>query len=103
MRKRHASCAKLSTRERWLKQSFPRVRNSHTVLSFGADTVPDVRDAMASNPLQHGAPRRFKVLVAGNNVHSDAKLHDIARYTDEGHFIHFAAFGIPGKPVMFNK
>ncbi|KAJ4362083.1 hypothetical protein N0V83_011025 [Neocucurbitaria cava] len=62
----------------------------------------DVRDTMNANPLQHGAPRCFKVLLAGKDVASEAKLHDITRFTDEGHFIHFASFGIPGKAIRFN-
>ena len=66
------------------------------------NTESDARDALVANPLQHGNPRAFKVLLAGEDVSSDAKLHDIERFKDEDHFIHFAAFGIPDKPVRFN-
>ncbi|KAI8298950.1 Jerky protein-like protein-like [Colletotrichum sp. SAR11_240] len=62
----------------------------------------DVRISLAANPLQLGAPRCFKVLLAGKDVVVDAKLHDKSRFVDEGHHIHFAQFGIPGKGVRLN-
>lgn len=68
-----------------------------------ANLCSEAREAVTTNPLQHGTPRCFKVLIAGHDVVKEAKLHDLERYSDEGHFIHFASFGIPGKAIRFNK